>query len=62
MNPDDIFNRLLYVMTALAVGAAFVSSESFTSPVGGVWQRDLRGGVLRRRNPVAIAPSREEVR
>jgi len=31
MNPDNIFNRLLYVMTALAVGAAFVSSESFTS-------------------------------
>ena len=31
MNPDDIFNRLLYVMTALAVGAAFVSGELFTS-------------------------------
>ena len=31
MNPDDIFNRLLYVMTALALAAAFASNESFTS-------------------------------
>ena len=31
MNPDDIFNRLLSVMTALALGAAFASSESLTS-------------------------------
>ena len=31
MSPDDIFNRLLYALTALALAAALASNESFTS-------------------------------